>query len=182
MARMRFTARAVQGMVQGIKTPESGRVEYFDETTAGFGVRVSSSGRRSWFVMFRCEGRLERLTIGPAGDEGLSLADARARAKEALQAAAKGRNLAEEKRRGRRAKTFRELADRYIEEYAKPNKRSWWRDKEILERDVERAAPPGKVVHAILDNYATHKHPKVQRWLADHPRWVSTLPPPRRPG
>jgi hypothetical protein len=28
------------------------------------------------------------------------------------------------------------LADRYIEEYAKPNKRSWWRDKEILERDV----------------------------------------------
>jgi integrase len=34
------------------------------------------------------------------------------------------------------AETCRELADRYIEEYAKPNKRSWWRDKETLERDV----------------------------------------------
>ena len=37
---------------------------------------------------------------------------------------------------------------------------------------VERAVPAGKVVHAILDNYATHKHPKVKAWLADHPRWV----------
>jgi hypothetical protein len=37
---------------------------------------------------------------------------------------------------------------------------------------VERAVPVGKVIHAILDNYATHKHPKVQRWLANHPRWV----------
>jgi transposase len=37
---------------------------------------------------------------------------------------------------------------------------------------VERAVPAGKVIHAILDNYATHKHPKVQQWLADHPRWV----------
>jgi transposase len=25
--------------------------------------------------------------------------------------------------------------------------------------------------HLIADNYATHKHPKVQRWLARHPRF-----------
>ena len=37
---------------------------------------------------------------------------------------------------------------------------------------VERAVPAGKVIHVILDNYATHKHPKVKEWLADHPRWV----------
>lgn len=37
---------------------------------------------------------------------------------------------------------------------------------------VEKAVPAGKVVHAILDNYATHKHPKVLEWLADHPRWT----------
>jgi transposase len=37
---------------------------------------------------------------------------------------------------------------------------------------VERAVPVGKVIHAILDNYATHKHPKVRRWLTNHPRWV----------
>ena len=42
---------------------------------------------------------------------------------------------------------------------------------------VERAVPAGKVIHAIVDNYATHKHPKVQEWLADHPRWVFHFTP-----
>jgi transposase len=36
---------------------------------------------------------------------------------------------------------------------------------------VEREVPAGKTVHAILDNYATHKHPKVIEWLGRHPRW-----------
>ncbi len=36
---------------------------------------------------------------------------------------------------------------------------------------VERGVPAGKVIHAILDNYATHKRPAVMKWLADHPRW-----------
>ena len=26
-------------------------------------------------------------------------------------------------------------------------------------------------LHLIADNYATHKHPKVQAWLAKHPRF-----------
>jgi transposase len=42
---------------------------------------------------------------------------------------------------------------------------------------VERAAPADKPVHAILDNYATHKHPKVKAWLARHPRWVFHFTP-----
>jgi transposase len=42
---------------------------------------------------------------------------------------------------------------------------------------VERDVPAGKLVHAILDNYATHKHPKVRAWLARHPRWVFHFTP-----
>jgi transposase len=42
---------------------------------------------------------------------------------------------------------------------------------------VERAVPAGKIIHAIADNYATHKHPKVLEWLADHPRWVFHFTP-----
>ena len=42
---------------------------------------------------------------------------------------------------------------------------------------VEATVPAGKVVHAIVDNYATHKHPKVQRWLARHPRWTFHFTP-----
>jgi len=42
---------------------------------------------------------------------------------------------------------------------------------------VEREVPPGKTIHAILDNYATHKHPKVRAWLARHPRWTFHFTP-----
>jgi transposase len=42
---------------------------------------------------------------------------------------------------------------------------------------VERAVPAGKVIHAILDNYAAHKHPEVLAWLADHPRWTFHFTP-----
>ncbi len=38
--------------------------------------------------------------------------------------------------------------------------------------DVERAVPPGKLVEAVVDNYATHKHPKVKAWFERHPRWT----------
>jgi transposase len=37
--------------------------------------------------------------------------------------------------------------------------------------EIERQVPAGKAVHAILDNYAVHKHPKVRAWLDRHPRW-----------
>jgi hypothetical protein len=33
---------------------------------------------------------------------------------------------------------------------------------------VNRSIPPGKQVHVALDNYPTHKHPKVLAWLARH--------------
>ena len=42
---------------------------------------------------------------------------------------------------------------------------------------VEREVPAGKVIHVILDNYATHKHPKVLAWLTRHPRWTFHFTP-----
>ena len=42
---------------------------------------------------------------------------------------------------------------------------------------VERQVPAGKLIHVILDNYATHKHPKVLRWLSRHPRFVFHFTP-----
>lgn len=38
-------------------------------------------------------------------------------------------------------------------------------------RVIDQVTPPAKTLHLIVDNYATHKHPKVQRWLARHPRF-----------
>jgi transposase len=43
--------------------------------------------------------------------------------------------------------------------------------------DIERAVPAGKRIEAVVDNYATHKHPKVKAWLERHPRWTFHLTP-----
>jgi transposase len=37
-------------------------------------------------------------------------------------------------------------------------------------RLVDSQTPKDKELHLIADNYATHKHPNVQAWLARHPR------------
>lgn len=37
-------------------------------------------------------------------------------------------------------------------------------------RKLDRQTPKELDLHLILDNYATHKHPEVQTWLAKHPR------------
>jgi len=38
-------------------------------------------------------------------------------------------------------------------------------------RKIDRETPKDKTLHLIADNYATHKHPVVQAWLAKHPRF-----------
>ena len=47
------------------------------------------------------------------------------------------------------------------------------RHSEWLEflRQINRETPRDKQLHLICDNYSTHKHPKVQEWLAAHPRF-----------
>ncbi len=42
---------------------------------------------------------------------------------------------------------------------------------------LDAQVPLRKAVHAVVDNYATHKHPKVQKWLARHPRWTFHFTP-----
>jgi putative transposase len=38
-------------------------------------------------------------------------------------------------------------------------------------RHIEANAPAQLDVHLVVDNYATHKYPKVRAWLARRPRW-----------
>ncbi len=47
------------------------------------------------------------------------------------------------------------------------------RHEEFLKflRKIDRETPKGLQVHLIADNYATHKHPDVKKWLAKHPRF-----------
>lgn len=47
------------------------------------------------------------------------------------------------------------------------------RSQEFLQflRTIDDTVPPDLDVHLILDNYGTHKTPRVRRWLAAHPRF-----------
>lgn len=38
-------------------------------------------------------------------------------------------------------------------------------------KKIDRETPKDKTLHLIADNYATHKHPTVQKWLSKHPRF-----------
>jgi len=47
------------------------------------------------------------------------------------------------------------------------------RHEEFLKflRTIDREVPTGLQVHLILDNYSTHKHASVKKWLTKHPRF-----------
>jgi transposase len=38
-------------------------------------------------------------------------------------------------------------------------------------KQLDKEAPKKLDLHLIIDNYATHKHPEVKKWLAAHPRF-----------
>jgi len=55
------------------------------------------------------------------------------------------------------------------------SRRHWYHS--ALLNAIEAKVPAGKIIHAVIDNYATHKHPKVLAWLERHPRWVFHFTP-----
>jgi transposase len=44
-------------------------------------------------------------------------------------------------------------------------------------KKIDAETPPELDLHLIVDNYATHKHPKVLSWLARHPRFHQHFTP-----
>jgi transposase len=49
----------------------------------------------------------------------------------------------------------------------RPTHREWLKFLQQLDRETPTATP----LHVIADNYGTHKHPRVIRWLKRHPRF-----------
>ena len=84
----------------------------WDSGLPGFGLRVFASGKRSYLVQYRSEGRSRRVTIGLHGP--LTCEMARKRAKELLGLVAAGENPAEERDTQRKAMTVRQLCEAYL--------------------------------------------------------------------
>jgi integrase len=125
MPTVRLTAKNVKTLsATGTQT------DYFDAAAnvPGFGLRVSAAGARTWFLMYRePNGRQVRHKIGTLPLMGLE--KARMTARTALRGVqVKGSDPAAATRARRSAESFDKLADRFIEDYAKPHKRSWRED------------------------------------------------------
>jgi len=158
--------------VEALK-PQEKRFDVYDTQQHGLCLRVEPSGRKTWSVVFKWEGRMERYTIGLYPD--VTLADARTKAGDVIAGVKKKKNPNHEKRaeleaaeaarlaaltalaEQLNADTFSALRDVYLEKYAS-KKRSGRETGRILKlyfkkldtlkaKDVTRAQ-----IRAILDD------------------------------
>lgn len=120
MPSVRFTDRWLQA---ASLTPAQGRSEYVDGLCPGLHLRVTSSGIRTFSIMFRLNGKLTRKTLGrfPV----VSLANARSAALDVMRKAQEGIDAREHRSRAESTLTYSELVDSYVEKHLKPNTRSW---------------------------------------------------------
>ncbi|MEH6526538.1 MAG: tyrosine-type recombinase/integrase [Sneathiella sp.] len=115
--------KLIKRFVDSAPLPQPGEkdIMLWDEEIKGFGIRIKPTGVKSYLVQYRNDGRSRRLTLGKHGT--ITAEEARQLAKEHLGDVAKGNDPAEEKLQKRKAPTFAQLAEDYMERHAKPNKR-----------------------------------------------------------
>jgi hypothetical protein len=114
-------------LVEHLKAPGPKRLDVWDTVLQCFGVRISLTGRKTWFVVVRTDGRQKRVTIGtyPA----FSLAEARGEARKIIRDAQLGvlADLHESP-----ALTLGETVLLFIQLYAKPKNRGWRESERLL--------------------------------------------------
>lgn len=106
---------------------EEKRVEYWDTGRPGMSLRISPTGGRVYYYTVKRGGRVERLRIGRYQD--IDLRVARRRAEQLAGDYAYGRNPAADRRKLKRDITLGELWNLYLDQHAKPHKRSWKNDQ-----------------------------------------------------
>jgi integrase len=121
------TVKLTQVAVERLRPPASGRIEYFDTQLPAFGLRISATGRKSWIVMYRVDGKLVRETLG-ALRRIPKVDNARELARQSMRQAQAGVHPVEARRAAQAARseepdTFAAVADLFVERYAKRNTR-----------------------------------------------------------
>jgi integrase len=121
-----------------IKNLKATDKRYTEWGERGFGVRVTPNGVKTFIFKYRFDGKVRWMTLGTYPK--MTLADAHeAHAdawKDLRQGIDPGARAIENRDAERLAHTVADLAQEYLEKWAKPRKRSWRTDKRILEKDV----------------------------------------------
>ncbi|HZZ25250.1 MAG TPA: tyrosine-type recombinase/integrase [Roseiarcus sp.] len=119
MSRGRISKRSVDKL----RCPPSKDREFlWDDALAGFGVVAFPSDKKTYVVQFRKNGRSRRVVIGDHGrltpDEG------RSRAKIVLGQVEQGADPADEQRKARAVRTFREVSDDFMRQHVEVKRKS----------------------------------------------------------
>jgi integrase len=112
-------SRLSDRQVQALKAEKGKRLEVFDTAEPGLLIRVSETGRRTWFYRYRLpDGRQPRLKLGTY--PSTSIADARERARNARKSVEAGEDPGELERkaeleaRAQKVRTFDDLIQAYF--------------------------------------------------------------------
>jgi integrase len=116
--------------------PDALKPRYIADTlVTGLALRIApatTGGTKSWSLRYRVGRRMRRYTMSKV----VTLADARAMAKELLVQVSKGIDPADVKQERREAETVGEFALIYVAQHARLKKKSWQADETRLTRDV----------------------------------------------
>lgn len=131
--KINLTPRAVERL-----KPRGERFEVKDAGARGLYLRVEPNGRKSWRYRYMVAGKLRTMTLGTwTGDKtGMSLNTARALAWQHREAILRGDDpgaqAQEAAARQRATPTVEDFVEEYIERYAKPRKKTWKPDEQML--------------------------------------------------
>lgn len=168
---MKFTDASIRSL-----KPRAERFEIWETNGEGLGLRISPKGRKTWIYMYRFEGKARRMTLGtypamPLTEAHKAHADACDKLKHNIDP---GSLRVQANIERRKAETVKELADLYLEKWARPRKRSWREDERILYKDIIPVIGDQKAVDIrrreiiqILDGVAERGSPiQANRTLA----------------
>ncbi len=162
---MSTNQKLTKRFVESIKPHETDEQLIWDSELKGFGVRVFPTGRRTYFVQYRNQcGSTRRKKIGV---HGVITADlARDEAKKLLGDVARGDDPSKDFQKAKLKQTFEELANQYLEIYAKTEKKpkSFKEDKRMLEKIILKKWR-GKKVEEITTYDVQHLHHELQETL-----------------
>lgn len=141
---MKLTKSAIDQMACKAKGNTTKDIRWDDEVR-GFGIRLWPSGRKTFVLNYRVNGRERCLTLGEYG--ALTPVQARKMALERRADVLRGIDPLGEKQKAARGETMADLAKVYIERHAKPHNKRWEDDVARLDLHILPAFGTAKVAN-----------------------------------
>ena len=151
--KVNFTKAVIGAAV----APEGGRCYLHDQKESGLVLQITATGRKSFQLYKKHQGRPVRVTLGTWPE--ITVEQARKKAREAKVELADGRNPNDALRQERQEMTFADLFSQYMERHAKVRKRTWQEDQNQFDRYLGAFAK--KKLSAITRKDVAALHGKI---------------------